>query len=323
MFRLAYISAASHSGSTLLAMLLGSHPEVCTVGEIKANKLGDPERYRCSCGELIRKCSFWRNVSARMAERGFEYEVTRARTSIHGSEDRYIQRLLTPLHRGPILETCRDLALGLYPGWWHHLRVTQARNAALVRTLLEISGEKIVVDSSKIGLRLKYLLKNRDLDVRVIRCIRDGRGVALTYMDPSNFADARDPKLRVGGTGDERSGPRMSMTRAAREWRRSNEEAENVLAGLDRSRWIEVRYEQVCADPKAALRRLCEFLEINPERIVDNFRAVEQHVVGNGMRLDKTSEIRLDERWRTHLTPEQLQEFDRVAGDLNRKYGYQ
>src|SRR5688572_22169017 len=108
--RLAYISAASHSGSTLLAMLLGSHSEVCTVGEIKANKLGDPERYRCSCGELIRKCSFWTTVSARMAEKGFEYEVTRARTSIHGCEDKYILRLLTPLHRGPLLESCRDLA---------------------------------------------------------------------------------------------------------------------------------------------------------------------------------------------------------------------
>jgi hypothetical protein len=35
MRRLAYILAASHSGSTLLSMLLGSHPQIATVGEMK------------------------------------------------------------------------------------------------------------------------------------------------------------------------------------------------------------------------------------------------------------------------------------------------
>ena len=38
--RLAYLLAASHSGSTLLAMLLGAHPEACTAGELKATNLG-------------------------------------------------------------------------------------------------------------------------------------------------------------------------------------------------------------------------------------------------------------------------------------------
>ena len=33
----AYLLAASHSGSTLLAMLLASHPDVCTTGELKAH----------------------------------------------------------------------------------------------------------------------------------------------------------------------------------------------------------------------------------------------------------------------------------------------
>ena len=41
---LVYILAASHSGSTLLAMLLSTHPEICTVGELKATNLGDPHR---------------------------------------------------------------------------------------------------------------------------------------------------------------------------------------------------------------------------------------------------------------------------------------
>jgi hypothetical protein len=40
------------------------------------------------------------------------------------------------------------------------------------------------------------------------------------------------------------------------------------------------------------------------------------------MRLDDTSEIRLDDRWRDNLTKTDLQEFDRIAGKLNRSLGY-
>src|SRR5438552_1889794 len=79
---LAYVLAASHSGSTLLAMLLGSHPEVCTVGELKATSLGDPDTYRCSCGALIRDCEVWDGVSRSMAARGHAFDIPRAETHI-------------------------------------------------------------------------------------------------------------------------------------------------------------------------------------------------------------------------------------------------
>ncbi len=57
--RVAYVLACSHSGSTLLAMLLGAHPDACTIGELKLSSLGDIDCYRCSCGELIVQCAFW------------------------------------------------------------------------------------------------------------------------------------------------------------------------------------------------------------------------------------------------------------------------
>jgi hypothetical protein len=40
------------------------------------------------------------------------------------------------------------------------------------------------------------------------------------------------------------------------------------------------------------------------------------------MRLDSTSDVLLDERWKTFLSEEQLQLFESVAGDLNRRLGY-
>jgi hypothetical protein len=317
--RLIYLLAASHSGSTLLAQLLGSHPEVCTVGELKATSLGDPERYRCSCGALIKQCPFWARVRDSMGRRDIDFDITRAETDIRTGATPYVRRLLRPLHRGPAFEAARDLALALSPAWRAALPRIQRRSAALAATVCEVTGKRMIVDSSKIGLRLKYLLRTPGLDVRVIRLIRDGRGVALTYVDPARFADAKDPGLRGGGMGADRDAERLSMADAAREWRRSNEEAEAVLSGLDRSRWTEARYEDLCTKPREVLSRLFSFLGI-AELDIDTKQ--ERHVVGNGMRLDWQGDIRLDESWRSELRPEHLREFQGVAGDLNRRYGY-
>jgi len=112
------------------------------------------------------------------------------------------------------------------------------------------------------------------------------------------------------------------MERAAHEWRQCNEEAEHALRRMDRSRWMEVRYEELCTNPDATLDRVFTFLGLDPERRIRDFRSVEHHVVGNGMRLDGTSEIRLDERWREVLTEQDLRTFNAVAGDMNRRYGY-
>lgn len=321
--RLAYLLAASHSGSTLLAMLLGAQPGACTVGELKATSLGDPDSYRCSCRERIRDCAFWQDLSQAMGRRGIpDFDITNAGTSIFEAKSPYVKRFLAPLYRGGTLETVRDLGLSLSSEWRHLLATTKHRNLALVESLLEVTGAKVVIDSSKLALRLKYLLPIRDLDIRVIRVIRDGRAVSLTYTDEWNFADCSDPTLRGGGSGHRRPPPRRSMTEAANEWKRSNESSDALVATLPRNQWIEVRYEELCADPAATLKRLANFLDLDPTLTLLDFRSKTQHVIGNGMRMDTTSEIRLDERWKEVLSSEDLEAFDAVAGELNRRYGY-
>ncbi len=316
--QIAYILAASHSGSTLLAMLLGAHAQAYTVGELKAESLGDVNVYRCSCGTLIKECGFWAKVSEGMARRGIAFDITRAGTDIRTGASRYAHRLLQPLCRGSLLECIRDTALSLSPTWRRQLPWIQRINAALADTICEITGKRVIIDSSKIGIRLKYLLWNPSLDVRIVRLIRDGRAVALTYVDPYTFASARDPRMRVRGHE-----AHLSFEDAATQWLRSNEEADNLLARLDPSRWIQVRYEDYCKDPDGVLGGLYRFLGLDPARRVQDFRSIEHHVVGNSMRLDSTSEVRLDERWRDVLRAEQLAMFDRIAGRLNRKYGYE
>jgi hypothetical protein len=305
---LAYILAVSYSGSTLLAMLLGSQPEACTVGEMRAPTVGEPDTYLCSCGEQIKKCRFWSEVSAGMARRGIpDFDITEARLSIHDTENTYVHRLLDPLPRGPLLEAVRGTALSLSPRWPGHLRDIHHRNGALVEVLREITGTKVVIDSSKIALHLKYLLKNPDLKIKVIWLVRDGRAVTMSML----------------GHGFKRTTRRESVAAAALSWRRNNEAAERVLAALPSSQWLHLRYEELCQAPEATLRNLCKFLGMDTSNIVLDFRSRQQHILGNDMRLKSGTDIRLDERWRAGLSKEDLAAFDEAAGDMNRKYGYQ
>jgi hypothetical protein len=112
------------------------------------------------------------------------------------------------------------------------------------------------------------------------------------------------------------------MAEAANEWKRSNESCDAIIARLPVTQWTEIRYENLCADPLGSLQHLAAFLDMDPDQVKLDFRARPQHVIGNGMRMDTTSEIRLDERWRSHLSNDDRRVFDGIAGNLNQSYGY-
>ena len=322
MVNLVYILAASHSGSTLLAMLLGAHPEVATVGELSPGSFGNVNEYRCSCRSLFLKCPFWQRVAEEMERRGTDFRLTSFGTRFQDVNGTPARHLLRPLHRGRALEALRDLGLRMTPSWRRQYPRLVQNNQALIEAVSDISGKPIVVDSSKSAVRLKFLLRIPDLCVKVIRLIRDGRGVSLAYTNQACFADASDPMLRGGGTGIVEWQERFSIGEAAYRWKRSNEEAETVLAGLDPSQWKEIRYEELCVKTSEMMNKLFTFLTLNPELARGDFRSHDQHIIGNGMRLDSTSKISLDERWKHVLTSSQLRAFERVAGRVNRAYGY-
>jgi len=322
MTQLAYILSASHSGSTLLTMLLNSHPEVATIGERLTGYPGDLSWYLCSCGCKIRECHFWQGVASAMRKSGIDFHLENFGTEFCMPDSRIAAWLLGPLHHGPTLELLRDVGLKLFTHWPSIFPEIIFANEILVDAILKYYHARLFVDKGNRALRLKYLLRIPSFDLKVIRLIRDGRAVALTYIDPAEFADARVPAKRGGGTGWKRKDEQLSMAQAAHQWRRCNEEAENILNRLDKSQWIEVRYEELCKDTENTLDRLFKFFGLNPDKRARDFRSVEHHVLGNGMRLDRTSEISLDERWRSVLSEEDLRIFESVAGKINRKYGY-
>jgi hypothetical protein len=170
----------------------------------------------------------------------------------------------------------------------------------LIEAVTKVTDSQVLVDSSKLPLRLKFLLRIPELEVKVIHLVRDGRGVAQTYIQDNGW----------------------SVEKSAVEWRRNVLAEEKLLARLGRDRWQRVRYEDLCSDPQGQLEKLCVFLNLDPSQVNLEFRSAGLHVFGNSMRLSSETGIILDDKWRTELTKSQLATVESIMGKELRRFGY-
>lgn len=144
-----YILGAGHSGSTLLDLLLGSHSQVESVGEI--NNFYDyisPKtdhlkgiRY-CTCGTHVDECPYWKPIRENLR-------------SEFGTDE-----------------------ISLQP---NDPKAFASHNQLVFQSILDVSGKSVICDSSKIYSRLQGLLNANGFDVEIIHLIRDSRAVAYSY----------------------------------------------------------------------------------------------------------------------------------------------
>lgn len=296
-----FLMAHSFSGSTLLSFLLGAHPEIATVGEMFIAQGVDPETYVCSCGQRIAECPFWRRISMEMAARGIPYDVRRNEASFStNGVGRVSHLLLTAEPRGPVLETARSAALALIPGAKRELDRRLRINEALAEVVTGLRGARAFVDASKRPGRLLHLRRIPSLDIRVIHMVRDGRAVTRSTM------------RNLGRSAED----------GARSWLGAARDAERLRPRFPADRWMTLRYEDLCRQPGATLDRISRFIGVAPGSSVPDFRSVDHHIIGNRMRLSHTSEISLDERWRSEMPAEQIRAVERIAGPTLERYGY-
>jgi hypothetical protein len=293
-----------YSGSTLLTFLLSTHPQIATIGELgiapRAKADLRPEDYLCSCRAPVRDCGFWQRVSQEMNERGHPFDIWDADLDFRARDGGIADVLLRAVQRGPVLETARTAGLRLVPGARREMDRIVSRIGTLAEIVAGIKGCEVFLDSSKRPERATLMQRSGEFDLRVIHLVRDGRAVSWSSM-------------KHLGIGPED---------AARSWLADNQASENARRYFPADHWMTLRYEDLCADPDGTLARIHGFSGIPSRNGFHNFRAVDHHIIGNQMRLSSTSEIRLDESWKTALTPEQLATIDRLVAPLNRRYGY-
>jgi hypothetical protein len=145
-------------------------------------------------------------------------------------------------------------------------------------------------------------------EARFVHLLRDGRDVACSYLS-------------------RRLGPR-TMSEAAALWRREVLRGRRGSRRLGPGRYIEVRYEDLVADPPGQLRMICRFLDLRYDQamlgyhqrtdlVPDRQRLREIH---SNLRRPPTSNIR---DWRTELRPWEVELFEVLAGDLLAELGYE
>jgi len=151
-FTIIYIVGRGHSGSTLLDLLVSSHSEVTSVGEVKSlssrkKRFGrKPLEEECTCGAAkISDCTFWRHIDAKMIESD-------------------------------------GLSLWDVDVYGEDSEIFEAHNTAVFNAVSEITGCRFIVDSSKDIDRLEKLLKAKVFDIRPIHLIRSPYGVVFSNM---------------------------------------------------------------------------------------------------------------------------------------------
>lgn len=142
-------------------------------------------------------------------------------------------------------------------------------------------------------------------EAQFIHIIRDGRDVALSYMD-----------VDFGPAG---------LEEAAIHWKRFVNAGRRAGAHLGESRYAEVRYEALMADPEREVRRLCSFVDLDFQDTMLNYFERAQDIVGSDEchRNLYSPPGRALRDWRSAMTPRQVAHFDALAGDTLEELGYE
>jgi hypothetical protein len=299
--RVVYLAGSGHTGSTLLALFVDAHPRIVSVGEtaFKRKLQGTREaRLACTCGMSYFDCPFWQEVFHGVATAGYELSPLR-----WSNDFRYKgwlpHRLLTRYSARPAVRLVQRAAAVALP--WHRARMARVRrvNVELIRTVLRVAGADVFFDTSKEAMRLHQLLRVRELDVKVVRLVRDVRG----YVSSA--------KRRGGEVKD-----------AALTWRADQQNLDQITGAMAPDRSMLLRYEDVCRDPQQWLQQIHAFCGVDPVEPPAFIACREHHVLGNSMRLNETVRIRLDEGWRTSLTADEQARAVAIAGAYHAKLGY-
>ncbi len=307
--RVLYVGGMPRSGSTLTDLLLHQLPGHVGVGELFylwRNCVAHDGL--CACGESFSACPFWTEVG-QVAFGGWD-----------AVDADHVMRLQARVDR------TAAIPLLLSPRRPRRFGTDLAEYADLLRRLYaavaEVSGQQVVVDSSK-RPSLAYVLRTMpDIDLRVVQVVRDPRGVAFSFNKHVALPEG-------AALGDEM--PRSSTRKVSRRWVTVN----LAVAALDRCgvAVARIRYEDLVADPRTSLRRILTFTAdrpgdaadadlswVNPEHVT----VPRTHVVAAGrIRLhDGTMPLRLDEQWRADLPTRDRRLVELVTAPLRRWYGY-
>jgi hypothetical protein len=344
--RVLYIAGWGRSGSTLLDLMVGQHPAVCSVGELRQIwRKGIVENGLCGCQRRFHDCPFWSEVGS----------------EAFGGWDRLdvqnVLRLRQRLDRGATPPSLDRIRAAVRRGSRAELQEYVDLLRQLVGAIHKVSGATVVADSSKTPAHALLLKRIPLLDLRMIHLVRDSRGVAFSFRRGGEERIRRwgsrdqwgeavpDPSVAAGPRGG--SPPEapavldVDALRERHEWRMLG------VAGAS-IRWLlynlvtpsvarlgvpslALRYEDLLRDPQESLIRTLEVAGISSP--VDDLSFLNghrlmlapTHTVHGSDRLRFTTgelTLRMDEEWRWKMSRGDRWKVTAMTFPLLLKYRY-
>jgi hypothetical protein len=301
-----YIAGEGHSGSTFLDIMLGNHPDIFGAGElVNLPRGGWIDDEYCTCRKRASDCPFWSDVRRHWVEQVGVDDVE-GYLELQDSFERF--------RRWPRLlwEWRRPSA---------RFKTYTERTRALFEAVREVSGKTVIVDSSKSPPRAFVLALMADIDLNLVHLMRDGRGVAASHKK------SWTKDLQAGVT---RNVKKRSVWETAARWISVNLGTEWVRLNLSPDKSVRLRYEDYVADPKEALDKIGQMIDLDLTEVASTVSAggaikVGHNIAGNHLRMSET--IRLvpeTGRWRNGgaLSTGQQRLSWILMGRLLRRYGY-
>lgn len=283
-----YILGLGRSGSTLLDLLLGAHPEIWTLGEaFKLPYLLETARQPCGCGETLPSCEFWKDILPGLPLRRGAYPIGYFHEQYVHPDIRRRTYLRLDLMRKLVAGAVRGQApVEANPAVEEFAR-HNATHFRIVRQAAQKGQAKDIrwlVDASKNPNRLFWLQQSGQFRFRVIRLVRDPRGVVNSTM-------------RAGRR-------RPMMLRSTSGWIINNLLYFLLCKTLfEKEHVFQVRYEALVSQPEVVLQRIGHWLGVEGlSKVYKNFRQFTNHGIGgSSTRWEKTG-VYLDERWKRELS---------------------
>jgi hypothetical protein len=144
-----------------------------------------------------------------------------------------------------------------------------------------------------------------------VHLVRDGRDAALSYL-------AMPKGIVTEGWGTPRD-----VAGFACQWRTEVEAARALGRRVEPARYLEIRYEQLVAEPEETLRAVCSHAGLEFERtMVEYAGTLDLSAKPHQQRLAQPPTVGVRD-WRRDLAPGDELAFERIAGDLLAELGYE
>jgi len=294
-----YVVCPAYHGATFVTLLLNNHSRITSLGDtIPARRhLGG----YCSCGSIVRSCPFWSEIM----------EITGSERFRAGEKIIPLWPRLAEGH--PTLN--RALAVGMAStanvvgaSVWSTIR---NRKGEYVDTyerfhnaVRRYYGTDLFIDGSK-SMTKAFVLASilPETEIRILHLVRDPRDYHCSHA-----------KYNPGSA---------SLRSSARSWRDRHLAIVGMVRLMRRTRYLRVRYEDLCDNPEETLAAVYELFGVEYENVFHPPRdPLMNHVIGSRSKSGFDGTIRASRGWRSKLTPAEATTIERLARPLFHWFGY-